>query len=71
MIKQKFNIKNFKLWKENNYKDATRTLNESWTKRQYLRKDKLGKRHFLLKATGQTSPEKVLFSPLDNEVHHG
>lgn len=69
MIKQKFNIKNFKLWKENNYKDATRTLNESWTKRQYLRKDKLGKRHFLLKATGQTSPEKVLLrTPLSRRT---
>lgn len=43
----------------------------SWAKGQYPRKDKLGKRHFLLKATGQTSPEKVLLSPLENEVHHG
>ena len=44
----------------------------TWTKTEYPRKDKPGKRYFLLKATAQTSREKVWLSPLDGEeVHHG
>lgn len=42
----------------------------SWTKRQYPRKDKLGKRHFLPKVKVQTSPKKVWLSLMDDEEVH-
>lgn len=44
----------------------------SLTKRQYPRKDKLGKRHFPPKVKVQTSPKKVWLSMMDDEeVHYG
>ena len=43
----------------------------SWAKGQYPRKDKLGKRHFLLKAAVQTASKRVWLSPLDDEVNCG